>query len=82
MLPFVATAVPCVARVGIINPRLMRQYRRYAFVAILIIAAIITPSPDVLSQILVSIPLWILYEISIFVSGYVERAKKADEAAQ
>ena len=78
-LPVVAFVL---SRVGIINPRLMRQYRRYAFVAILIIAAIITPSPDVLSQILVSIPLWILYEISIFVSGYVERAKKADEAAQ
>ena len=78
-LPVVAFVL---SRVGIINPRLMRQYRRYAFVAILIIAAIITPSPDVLSQILVSIPLWILYEISILVSGYVERAKIADEAAQ
>ncbi len=78
-LPVVAFVL---SRVGIINPRLMREYRRYAFVAILIIAAIITPSPDVLSQILVSIPLWILYEISIFVSGYVERAKKADAEAE
>lgn len=78
-LPVVAFVL---SRVGIINPRLMREYRRYAFVAILIIAAIITPSPDVLSQILVSIPLWILYEISIFVSAYVERAKKADAEAE
>lgn len=56
----------------------MREYRRHAFVVILILAAIITPSPDVLSQVLVALPLSLLYEISIFVSAWVERNKKAD----
>ena len=53
----------------------MRQYRKHAVVAILIIGAIITPSPDPLSQSLISIPLYILYEISIFISAIELRRK-------
>lgn len=56
----------------------MREYRRHAFVVILILAAVITPSPDVLSQVLVALPLTLLYEISILVSAWVERTKKED----
>ena len=66
------------SRIGFLNPRFMRQYRRNAFVVILILAAVITPSPDVLSQVLVALPLTLLYEISIWVSGWVERNKKND----
>jgi sec-independent protein translocase protein TatC len=64
---------------GIMSPSFMRNYRRHAVVVILIIAAVITPSPDVTSQMLVAIPLYVLYEASIFVSMYVEKdkAKKA-----
>ncbi|MBC7410960.1 MAG: twin-arginine translocase subunit TatC [Bacteroidia bacterium] len=64
---------------GIMSPSFMRNYRRHAVVVILIVAAIITPSPDVTSQMLVAIPLYVLYEASIFVSMYVEKekAKKA-----
>ncbi len=66
------------SRIGFLNPRFMREYRRHAFVVILILAAVITPSPDVLSQVLVALPLTLLYEISIWVSGWVERNKKKD----
>ena len=57
----------------------MRKYRRHAVVVILIAAAVITPSPDVVSQMLVAVPLYVLYEISIIVSARIEkqRAKQA-----
>ena len=54
------------ARLGVISPSLMTEYRKHAFVLILIVAAIITP-PDVMTLILVSFPLYILYEVSIVV---------------
>jgi sec-independent protein translocase protein TatC len=62
------------AKMGIITPTLMRQYRKHSIVVILIVAAIITP-PDVISQILISIPLFLLYEISISICASVVRAK-------
>ncbi len=43
----------------------MTEYRRHAIVAILIVAAIITPTADVLTLIIVSLPIWLLYEVSI-----------------
>jgi sec-independent protein translocase protein TatC len=62
-------------RFGIISPAFMRQYRKHAVVVILIVGAVITPSPDISSQLLVSIPLYMLYELSIFVSRYVEKMR-------
>ncbi len=59
------------SKVGMVTPNLMRTYRKHSMVIILIISAIITPSPDVTSQLLVAVPLFILYELSIFVSAYV-----------
>lgn len=56
---------------GIVTPELMRKYRKYSVVVILIVAAVITPSPDITSQLLVAFPLYFLYEASIFVSRYV-----------
>ncbi len=67
------------SRIGILTPSFMREYRRHSVIVILIVAAIITPSPDIYSQILVAMPLMLLYEISIVVSGRVERAKAAEE---
>lgn len=63
------------SKVGLLTPGFLRKYRRHAYILLLIIAAIITP-PDVLSQMIVSIPLVILYEISIFISARVEKANK------
>lgn len=61
------------SKVGILTPSFMRTYRRHAWIGILLIAGIITPSPEIYSQVLVALPLVGLYEISIFVSRYVER---------
>lgn len=58
------------SKLGLISPRLLKAFRKHAFVAALILSAIITP-PDVFSQIFVSIPIMILYEMSIWVSGWV-----------
>lgn len=53
-------------RIGVINARMMRQYRRHALVGIMVVAALITP-PDVFTLILVTLPLYLLYEASIWV---------------
>lgn len=53
------------ARVGIITAAMLSKFRRYAIIAILVIAAVITPTPDLFGQILIAVPLWLLYEISI-----------------
>lgn len=58
------------AKIGLVSAQFLRDYRKYAYVVILIIAAIVTP-PDVISQVIVSIPLVILYEISIFIAKFV-----------
>jgi sec-independent protein translocase protein TatC len=58
---------------GILSPSFMRQYRKHAIVIILLIAAIITPSSDPFTQLVVAVPIYVLYEISIFVSMYVSR---------
>jgi sec-independent protein translocase protein TatC len=53
----------------------MRETRRYAIVIILIIAAIVTPTPDMMTMTVVSIPLFVLYEVGILVSAVVEKRK-------
>lgn len=62
------------SKVGIVTPEFLRKYRKHAIVIILILAAVLTP-PDVMSQILMSVPLLILYEFSIFVSKRVVNSK-------
>jgi sec-independent protein translocase protein TatC len=69
------------SKLGILSPEFMRKYRKHAMVFNLIIAALITPSPDVTSQLLVAIPLFILYEISIYVSKAVVSKKRRMEKA-
>ena len=54
-------------RLGIINAQLMSSYRRHAIVAILILAAIVTPTTDVFTLFVVALPIWLLYELSILV---------------
>jgi sec-independent protein translocase protein TatC len=61
--------------IGILSPKIMRSGRRYAIVAILIIAAVITPTPDMLTMMIVSLPLFVLYEVGIKVAGVVEKRK-------
>ena len=64
---------------GIISPAFMKRYRKHAVVVILILAAVITPSPDITSQLLVALPVYVLYELSIFVSAYVINKKEREE---
>ena len=53
------------AKMGVLRASLMRNYRKHAFVAILVVAAIITPTADAFTLALVSLPMYLLYEISI-----------------
>jgi sec-independent protein translocase protein TatC len=52
-------------RMKLLSSRLMRRYRRHAVVAILMVAAIITPTTDIFTLLVVSLPIWLLYEVSI-----------------
>jgi sec-independent protein translocase protein TatC len=65
-------------KIGLVTPSFLRKTRKYAIVVILIVAAFITPSPDWMSQMIVFLPLWFLYEISIIISARVAKddAKK------
>lgn len=73
------------AKIGLVSGSFLAEYRRHAIVVIVIVAAIITPSPDVFSQMIVAIPLYMLYEISIFIVKRIdkerERAEKAAESS-
>lgn len=68
------------SKLGLLTPDIMREYRRHAIIIILMVAAIITP-PDVVTQFLIGIPLYVLYEISITISARVEKqlAKEMSE---
>lgn len=61
------------SKIGILTPQFMRSTRRYAVVVILLIAAIITPTPDVFTMLVVSFPMFMLYEFSILISARVFR---------
>jgi len=67
-------AAHVLTNIGVLTSSALKEYRRHAAVAIVVVAAIITP-PDAFSQILVSLPLFALYEISIVVSKRVEKRK-------
>ena len=69
------------AKVGLMSPDFLRKYRKYAIVIILLVAGIITP-PDVISQIICTIPLMILYEISIWLTAKVKKEKDKEEAEE
>lgn len=63
---------------GILTPRIMRKYRRHSIVSIFIISAFISPGTDPVAQILMALPLIILYEISILVSKIFQRKSEED----
>lgn len=66
------------SNLGLLTPRIMRDYRKYAIVIILIISAFITPA-DLMSLFLVAIPLLLLYELSIFISAFANSKKESIE---
>jgi sec-independent protein translocase protein TatC len=68
------------AKLGIITPIFLRKYRKHAIVGVLILSAVITP-PDLISQIIVAIPIVMLYELSIFVVVAVEKNRNKTNMA-
>jgi sec-independent protein translocase protein TatC len=66
------------SKIGMVTPEWLRSVRKYAIVVIVIVAGVITP-PDVISQIIVSFPLLILYEVSIWLSARVVREAALEE---
>ena len=65
-------------KLGVITPDFLRKYRKHAIIGILILSAIITP-PDLISQVIVGIPIAILYETGIFVSARVDKKMKIQQ---
>ena len=65
-------------KLGLVTPEFLRTYRKYALVLVLILAAIITP-PDIISQVIVAIPMIILYEVSIKISKIVIRKQEKEK---
>jgi sec-independent protein translocase protein TatC len=63
------------SKVGLVTPEGMKQYRKHSIIGILMLAALITP-PDVVTQFLIGIPLYLLYEVSIIVSARVKAAEE------
>jgi len=69
-LPFISYVL---SKIGLLTPAFMRFYRKHAIVTLLIIAALVTPSTDLVTQLVIAIPMILLYELSIGISGYVNR---------
>jgi sec-independent protein translocase protein TatC len=67
------------AQLGIVSADGMRSWRRYAIVIILIVAAIITPGPDIMSQLLVGVPLYVLYEASVGIAAREDKKRAQRE---
>lgn len=67
-------------KIGLVTPELLRKYRKFSLIGVLAVSAVITP-PDVASQIIVAIPILILYEVSIYISKMVIKKQKAKERA-
>jgi sec-independent protein translocase protein TatC len=67
------------AKIGIVSASYLRRVRKYSVIIILIVAAVITPGPDVISQMTVAMPLLLLYEVSILLTRRIERERKEEE---
>lgn len=65
-------------KMGLITPEFLKKYRKHALVLVLILAAVITP-PDIISQIIVAIPILLLYEVSIYISKIVLKKERKKE---
>ena len=75
-LPVMAVVL---AKIGVLNAGFLKKYRKYAYVLILIVAAVLTPSPDWISQAIVALPLILLFEISIILVKKIDAEKALEE---
>lgn len=67
------------SKLGVMTPQFMRKSRRYAAVLILVVAAVVTPTADPYTMLIVALPLFLLYELSIMISANIQRKKLAAE---
>jgi sec-independent protein translocase protein TatC len=65
-------------KIGLVTPQFLKTYRKYALVIVLILSAIITP-PDIASQVIVAIPILVLYQVSIYISSLVIKNQQRKE---
>jgi len=65
-------------KIGLVTPKFLKKYRKFALVIVLILAAVITP-PDIASQVIVAIPILILYQVSVYISALVLKRQKRKE---
>ena len=70
----------CLARLGILKHHHLTKYRKIVIVGIFIAAAILTPTPDAVNQLLMAVPMLILYELSILAVKFFEKKKESEEA--
>ncbi len=77
-LPVILTLL---GQAGIIDSQFLKDKRRYAIVFVFVVAAVLTP-PDVISQLMLAVPMLLLYELSVFSVRYVEKQREAKRAAQ
>lgn len=63
-------------KAGIITPAYLKKYRKHTLIAILIVSGVITPSPDIFSQLIVAIPLYLLFEFSVVISSRIYARKQ------
>jgi sec-independent protein translocase protein TatC len=75
----VTILVVFLTKIGILTPSLLKKYRKHTAVVILIVSGLITPSPDIFSQLIVAVPLYGLYEISLSISSRMYRKKEKIE---
>jgi sec-independent protein translocase protein TatC len=73
-LPFISYIL---SKIGLLTPAFMRFYRKHAIVFLLIVAAIVTPSTDFVTQLIIGLPMILLYELSILISAHVNRNNNA-----
>lgn len=73
-LPFVSYIL---SKMGFLTPAFMRFYRKHAIVVMMVIAAIVTPSTDAVTMLVIAVPMVLLYEVSIWISAYVNRKNTA-----
>lgn len=66
------------ARAGIVSASVMKKYRKHSVVAIMSVAAVITPTSDALTLLVVSLPMWLLYEASVFLVSLSEKRRKKE----
>ena len=67
------------AKAGLAGPGFLRAYRRHAIIVIVIVAAVLTPSPDLFSLLIVALPIYLLYELSILLAARVERQNALED---